>query len=88
VAFGGIRNLELTVTNESKYIVEKVIVQVQYLKNSDIPVRTENVEFHSIAPNGGTQTLRMPDTNRGAKVSYKIINVEQLQAETASAEFF
>lgn len=87
VAFGGIRNLELTVTNDSKNVIEKVVVEVQYLKSSDSPFRTEKVEFRSIAPNGGSQTLRMPDTNRGAKVSYRIIDVQTSDIATASAGF-
>lgn len=87
VALGGIRNLELTVTNDSKKTIEKVIVELQYLKSSDSPFRTEMVEFRSIAPNGGTRTLRMPDTNRGAKVSYRIIDVQTADNATASAGF-
>jgi hypothetical protein len=78
VAFGGIRNLYLTVTNNSKYELDNVIVELQYLKPSEEPLRTENIKFKSIAPNTSS-TIRVPDTNRGIKVSYKIINIDSKQ---------
>lgn len=80
VAFGGIRNLYLTVTNNSKYELDHVIVELQYLKPSEEPLRTENVKFKSIAPNASA-TIKIPDTNRGIKVSYKIINIDTKHAD-------
>jgi hypothetical protein len=79
VAFGGIRNLQLTVNNDSKYILDNVTVEVQYLKPSEEPLRTESVNFRSVAP-GGTMTVRMPDTNRGIKVLYKITHILSTQS--------
>ncbi|WP_276502110.1 hypothetical protein [Terrimonas pollutisoli] len=79
VAFGGIRNLYLTVTNNSKYELDHVIVELQYLKPSEEPLRTENINFKSIAANSSA-TIRIPDTNRGIKVSYKIINIDSKQS--------
>ena len=84
VAFGGIRNLYLTVTNNSKYELDNVIVELQYLKPSEEPLRTENIKFKSIAPNGSA-TIRVPDTNRGIKVAYKIINIDSKQNSDAVA---
>lgn len=86
VAFGGIRNLELTVSNDSKYILDKVVVELQYLKPSEQPLRTEMIQFRSIAPNEAV-TKRIQDTNRGIKVTYKIIDIQSAQSETASAGF-
>jgi hypothetical protein len=85
VAFGGIRNLELTVTNDSKFILDKVTVELQYLKPSEEPLRTELVQFHTISPNG-TMTKKIKDTNRGIKVSYRIIDIQPQQTETALRE--
>lgn len=79
VAFGGIRNLQLTVTNHSKYELDQVIVELHYLKPSEEPLRTENIRFNSIAPNESA-TVKIPDTNRGIKVSYKIISIESKQS--------
>jgi hypothetical protein len=75
VALGGIRNLQLTVSNDSKYVLDKVVVEVEYLKANQQLFKTEKISFKSVAPNG-TLTIRMPDTNRGMKVEYKIIKVE------------
>jgi len=84
VAFGGIRNLQLTVSNDSKYILDNVTVEVQYLKPSEEPLRTESVQFRSVAP-GGTMTVRMPDTNRGIKVTYKITHILSTQSAKETA---
>jgi hypothetical protein len=86
VAFGGIRNLELTVTNDSKYVLDKVTVELQYLKPSEEPLKTELVQFHSVSPNG-SMTMRIRDTNRGIKVAYKIIDIQSAQTETAMSGF-
>ena len=75
VALGGIRNLQLTVSNDSKYVLDNVSVRVEYLKANQDLFKSEVVHFKSVAPNG-TLTIRMPDTNRGMKVEYKIIKVD------------
>ncbi len=80
VAFGGIRNLLITVTNNSGYELDHVIVEIQYLRPSEEPLRTENIRFEAIAPRTSA-TLRVPDTNRGIKVLYKIINIESKQSD-------
>jgi hypothetical protein len=75
VAFGGIRNLQLTVNNDSKYALDNVLVEINYLKPNGLSLKEENIYFKSIAPNGSL-TIRVPDTNRGMKVKYKILKVE------------
>lgn len=75
VAFGGIRNLQLTVNNDSKYALDNVLVEINYLKPNGLSLKEENIYFKSIAPNGFL-TIRVPDTNRGMKVKYKILKVE------------
>jgi hypothetical protein len=76
VAFGGIRDLQLTVTNDSRYILENVTVELQYIKPNELPLRTENIQFTSIGPNA-TSTIRVPDTNRGIKVAFRIITIKK-----------
>lgn len=83
-AFGGVQNLELTVTNRSGFVVDKVMVELQYLKPSEEPIKTENIVFNSVAP-GGTQTIKIPDYLRGVKVKYKITNVASAQYENHTA---
>lgn len=79
VAFGGIRDLQLTVYNESKYVLDNVAVELQYLKPSEEPLRIDVIQFRSVAP-GGSLTIRMPDTNRGVKVRYRILNILSTQS--------
>ncbi len=78
VALGGIRNLELTVTNRSKYALDEVAVELQYLKPNDQLLKTQVVQFKSVAANE-SETLRIPDTNRGVKVQFKIIRIGSSQ---------
>ncbi|MEO8404534.1 MAG: hypothetical protein ABI480_08070 [Chitinophagaceae bacterium] len=86
VAFGGIRNLEVTVTNDSKFMLDKVIVELEYLKPNELPLRTETIQFHTISANGSS-TIKLPDTNRGIKVLYKIVDIQSAQSETALSGF-
>ena len=83
-SFGGIENLQLTVVNSSNFILDKVIVELQYLKPSELPLKTEKIEFSAIAPNG-SMTLKIPDSPRGIKVLYKITHVasDQFHRKTA-----
>ena len=84
VAFGGIRNLQLTVYNDSKYLLDNVTVELQYLKPSEEPLRIDLIQFKNVAP-GGTMTVRMPDTNRGIKVLYKITHILSVQSAKETA---
>jgi hypothetical protein len=85
VAFGGIRDLQLTVYNDSKYILDNVTVELQYFKPSMEIVKSETLQFRSVSPNGSL-TLRVPDTNRGVKVSYKITNILSTQSAKELAD--
>ena len=79
-AFGGVTNLELTVNNNSKFELDKVIVELQYLKPSEQPIKTETIVFSSVEANG-SKTLKIPDYLRGIKVSYKVMEIESSQYE-------
>jgi len=79
-AFGGVMNLELTVNNDSKFELDKVIVELQYLKPSEQPIKTETIVFSSIEANG-SKTLKIPDYLRGIKVAYRVLEIESSQYE-------
>ena len=83
-AFGGIRNLELTLTNQSKYLLDKVIVELEYIKPNEQPLRSEKILFKSIPPDG-VLTIAIPPSNRGIKVAYKISSIEskEMTGDTA-----
>jgi hypothetical protein len=73
--FGGFRNLELTVTNDSKVVLDNVLVELQYLNINDQALKVEHIRFQSIEPDG-KMTVKVPDNKRGAKLSYRIIKIE------------
>ena len=83
-AFGGVLNLQLTVNNDSKFELDKVVVELQYLKPSEEPIKTEKIVFSAIGPND-SKTLKIPDYLRGVKVSYRVIDVESSQYERQTA---
>jgi hypothetical protein len=85
VAFGGIRDLQLTVVNDSKFILDNVTVELQYIKPNELPLKTENIQFTSVAPNA-TSTIRIPDTNRGIKVVFRITNIRKKQPDERVAD--
>jgi hypothetical protein len=83
-AFGGVMNLELTVNNDSKFELDKVIVELQYLKPSEQPIKTEKIVFNAIEANG-SKTLKIPDYLRGVKVAYRVMEIESSQYERQTA---
>jgi len=83
-AFGGIRGLELTVYNKSGYLLDEVSVELLIMKPSEQPLRTDIITFRNISANGAV-TVRVPDSQRGIRVDYRITNVESKQFEKSTA---
>jgi hypothetical protein len=83
-SFGGIKNLELTVTNTSKFILDHVVVELKYLKPRDELLKSEHISFYSIGAND-SKTIAIPKSTRGVKVSYKIIRVESKDISSNTA---
>ena len=83
-AFGGIRGLELTVYNRSGYLLDEVSVELQIIKPSEQPLRTDIITFRNISANGAV-TVRVPDSQRGIRVDYRITNVESKQFDKSTA---
>lgn len=71
---GGINGLQLKVYNASPHPVDKVTVAVQYLKPNGDVVHTDQYEVHSLRPRS-TKLLEVPDSKRGVKVKYSIVEV-------------
>ena len=83
-AFGGIRGLELTVYNNSDYLVDEVSVELQIMKPSEQPLRTDIITFKNIGSNKSI-TVKVPDSQRGIRVDYRITNIESKQFEKGTA---
>ena len=80
--FGGINDLRLTIVNNSSYELDKVVLQVDYLKPKGEPVETEKYTYFSI-PAHGKKTLDIPPTKRGIKVKYRIIDAKSREYKLA-----
>jgi hypothetical protein len=72
--FGGIRNLQVTVTNRSVYSLDLVVVTVSYIQANRKTYKTENLYFRGIGP-GSALMLEAPKTSRGINVQYKITSI-------------
>jgi len=83
-SFGGIRNLEMTLHNDSKYALNKVTAEINYLNPEGIILKTDNVYFQSIAP-GETSTVAVQKTKRGVRITYKIIKIEPKEINSSTA---
>ena len=83
-AFGGIKGLELTVSNNSDYLVDEVSVELQIMKPSEQPLRTDIITFKNIGSNKSI-TVKVPDSQRGIRVDYRITNIESKQWEKNTA---
>jgi hypothetical protein len=60
------------------------LVELKYLKPNGLLIKEENISFKSIAPNGSL-TIRVPDTNRGMKITYKVIKIESKEFKSDMA---
>jgi len=75
VFLGGITDLRITVSNTSKYIIDEVVVEVSYLKNNKELIKNETVKVQNLLP-GAEATVVAPDSKRGARVDYRILQVK------------
>jgi len=72
--FGGINDLQLTVTNRSIYPLDLVVVEVQYIQANKKVYKTENLYFRNIGA-GSALMQEAPKSSRGIKVQYKITTI-------------
>lgn len=83
-SFGGIKNLQLTVSNRSRYALDEVNVTVTYYKPMNEFLKSETVSCGSIAA-GSAKTIPVPKSSRGIKVSCKISNIESKELMSSTA---
>lgn len=80
--FGGINDLRLTVVNNSAYELDKVVLEVDYLKPKGEPIETEKFTYFAI-PAHGKKTLDIPPSKRGVKVKYRIVDARSKEYKVA-----
>lgn len=78
--FGGINRLSFTVNNQSDHVLDKVTIEVRYLKPNGDVIRKENYYVRAVAPRS-TKTLDVPPSNRGVDVKYRITNIQSHEAQ-------
>jgi hypothetical protein len=76
--FGGINGLELTVSNNSPHYVNQAEVEVKFLKPNGDVVHAETYPVRALKPKS-SQTISIPPSKRGVKVTYKVINIYSKQ---------
>ncbi len=70
--FGGISELQLTVSNSSIYPLDLVVVEVRYIQSNKKVYKTENLYFRGIRAGSGL-TQEAPKSARGIKIVSRII---------------
>ena len=83
--FGGINNLELTIENNSDQIIDKMTIQVDYLKPNGDVISSETVSVKEIKPDG-SKTIKIPSSSRGVKIKYKVLDIESHEFKPAMSE--
>ncbi len=76
--FGGVKNLELTVSNDSPYDLDNVHVEISYMKSNDKKLKNETIVFSNIRAHTKS-AMDIPDNNRGSKVDFKIATINSKQ---------
>ena len=77
--FGGIQGLTLLVDNASDHVLDKVTIEVAYLKPNGDVIEKENHHLRAVAPKS-SKTLVVPPSKRGVKVEYKITKIQSHEA--------
>ncbi len=83
--FGGISDLQLTVTNRSGYPLDLVVVEVRYIQSNKKTFKTENIYFHDIGT-GAAVMEEAPKSSRGIKVQYRITIINSKDLELAYSD--
>ncbi|GAA0524516.1 hypothetical protein [Chitinophaga japonensis] len=71
---GGIKNLELTVRNQTEYPLDNVVVTVQYLRSNGEVFKTERYTISEV-PAKGTRSIEAAASRKGMKVQLKLISI-------------
>ena len=80
--FGGISNLQLTLSNKSLYYIDRVEVEINYLNAEKKLVRTQTVYFDKIGA-GEQLTLDVPKSKRGVFIDYSVKKISSKEVDLA-----
>ncbi|MRG47602.1 hypothetical protein GFS24_20940 [Chitinophaga sp. SYP-B3965] len=71
---GGIKNLQITVRNQTEYPLDNAVVKVEYLRGNGNVFKTEQYTVHNI-PEKGAQSIPASNSRKGMKVNIKLVSV-------------
>jgi hypothetical protein len=75
---GGISNLEISLNNNTPYVLDQVIIGVDYVKTNGGIFKTETLYFTNIEPNS-ISYLPAPNSPRGTSVNHYILGVQSTE---------
>jgi hypothetical protein len=71
---GGIRNLRITLRNQTEYPLDNAVVMVEYLRGNGDVFKSEPYTIHNI-PAKGVQTVQASNSRKGTKVNIRLMSV-------------
>jgi hypothetical protein len=75
IFLGGLKNVFITVTNNSEYKIDEVVCQIEYvLQSGDIYKRLERT-IYNLNP-GQQQVILLPNSDRGTDVTTNLYNIK------------
>ncbi|HEX4849871.1 MAG TPA: hypothetical protein VFV08_03645 [Puia sp.] len=84
--FGGISDLQLTVSNTSPYTLDVVVVEVQYIQSNKKTYKTENLYFRNVGA-GSAMMQEAPKSSRGVKVKYRLTMISSKENGISFSDF-
>ena len=72
---GGMKGLVVEVSNDSKLVVDEVLVDVHYIQSNGDVYKTEQLRLESFDPGEKKQKIA-PDSERGRSVKIKLVGVK------------
>jgi len=74
-SLGGIHGLEVTVRNNTNYLIDNAQVRITYIKSNGEVWRNHDVDFQLMQPYSN-MTMKIGDTERGTSVKVRVISVK------------
>lgn len=71
---GGIKDLDVIVKNQTEFVVDNVVVSVEYQRGNGDVFKTEQYTISDIGAKG-TKAVRAADSRKGQKVVIKLVSV-------------
>lgn len=73
--FGGIKNVKLSVSNNSEYKLNELAFRIQYIKKSGEVHETQTIKVYNV-PAHGSSVIEAPSSGRGVKATAHLISVQ------------